>query len=130
MANKQEILDLRNNPGGFLTTAIEIAGEWVDGKPDPEKQCYLIIDNTVTSGKSYLAAYEKLNEDGYPIADILGHAVVDRQQGGDKKLQEQRIRVLYLYDLIDIVHIFGVLKLWPEERVLAVKEEIANNQFA
>jgi len=26
------ILDLRNNPGGFLTTAIEIAGEWVDGK--------------------------------------------------------------------------------------------------
>lgn len=26
------ILDLRNNPGGFLTTAIEVAGEWVDGK--------------------------------------------------------------------------------------------------
>lgn len=26
------ILDLRNNPGGFLSTAIEIAGEWVDGK--------------------------------------------------------------------------------------------------
>ena len=26
------ILDLRNNPGGFLTTAIEIAGEWVNGK--------------------------------------------------------------------------------------------------
>lgn len=26
------ILDLRNNPGGFLTTAIEIAGDWVNGK--------------------------------------------------------------------------------------------------
>ncbi len=26
------ILDLRNNPGGFLSTAIEIAGEWIDGK--------------------------------------------------------------------------------------------------
>ncbi|MDX9893276.1 MAG: S41 family peptidase [Patescibacteria group bacterium] len=26
------ILDLRNNPGGFLSTAIDIAGEWVDGK--------------------------------------------------------------------------------------------------
>ncbi len=26
------ILDLRNNPGGFLQTAIEIAGEWVNGK--------------------------------------------------------------------------------------------------
>lgn len=26
------ILDLRNNPGGFLTTAIEVAGEWIDGK--------------------------------------------------------------------------------------------------
>lgn len=25
------ILDLRNNPGGFLGTAIEIAGEWVNG---------------------------------------------------------------------------------------------------
>ncbi len=26
------ILDLRNNPGGFLNTAIEISGEWIDGK--------------------------------------------------------------------------------------------------
>lgn len=26
------ILDLRNNPGGFLSTAIEIAGDWVNGK--------------------------------------------------------------------------------------------------
>lgn len=25
------ILDLRNNPGGFLATAIEVAGEWVNG---------------------------------------------------------------------------------------------------
>jgi len=25
------ILDLRNNPGGFLSTAIEIAGDWVNG---------------------------------------------------------------------------------------------------
>lgn len=27
------ILDLRNNPGGFLTAAIEMAGEWVPNKP-------------------------------------------------------------------------------------------------
>jgi len=27
------ILDLRNNPGGFLNTAIEVTGEWVDGSP-------------------------------------------------------------------------------------------------
>jgi len=26
------IFDLRNNPGGFLSTAIEVAGEWVNGK--------------------------------------------------------------------------------------------------
>lgn len=26
------VLDLRNNPGGFLGTAIEVAGEWVNGK--------------------------------------------------------------------------------------------------
>lgn len=26
------ILDLRNNPGGFLSTAIEIAGDWADGE--------------------------------------------------------------------------------------------------
>ena len=26
------IFDLRNNPGGFLSSAIEIAGEWVNGK--------------------------------------------------------------------------------------------------
>ncbi len=27
------ILDLRNNPGGFLDTAIQMAGYWIDGKP-------------------------------------------------------------------------------------------------
>jgi len=32
------ILDLRNNPGGFLTTAIEVAGEWVDGKTVVKEQ--------------------------------------------------------------------------------------------
>ncbi|MBI3291014.1 S41 family peptidase [Candidatus Falkowbacteria bacterium] len=26
------VFDLRNNPGGFLSTAIEIAGEWINGK--------------------------------------------------------------------------------------------------
>ncbi|MFA6215172.1 MAG: S41 family peptidase [Patescibacteria group bacterium] len=26
------ILDLRNNPGGYLNTAIEVAGEWINGK--------------------------------------------------------------------------------------------------
>ena len=30
---KGVILDLRNNPGGFLNTAIEVAGEWVNGNP-------------------------------------------------------------------------------------------------
>lgn len=32
------ILDLRNNPGGFLNTAIEVAGEWVDGKTVVKEQ--------------------------------------------------------------------------------------------
>ncbi|HLC89568.1 MAG TPA: S41 family peptidase [Patescibacteria group bacterium] len=32
MNPKGMILDLRNNPGGFLQVAIEVAGEWVDGK--------------------------------------------------------------------------------------------------
>ena len=32
------ILDLRNNPGGFLGTAIEVAGEWVDGKTVVKEQ--------------------------------------------------------------------------------------------
>lgn len=26
------VLDMRNNPGGFLSTAIEVAGEWINGK--------------------------------------------------------------------------------------------------
>ncbi|MBI2484119.1 S41 family peptidase [Candidatus Uhrbacteria bacterium] len=30
---KALILDLRNNPGGFLDTAIDMAGYWVNGKP-------------------------------------------------------------------------------------------------
>lgn len=27
------ILDLRNNPGGFLDVAIDVTGEWIDGRP-------------------------------------------------------------------------------------------------
>lgn len=27
------VIDLRNNPGGFLDTAVEVAGYWIDGKP-------------------------------------------------------------------------------------------------
>ncbi|MAF13848.1 MAG: peptidase S41 [Parcubacteria group bacterium] len=37
------ILDLRNNPGGFLGTAIEVAGEWVNGKT--------VVSERLRSGK-------------------------------------------------------------------------------
>ncbi len=30
--SKGLVIDLRNNPGGYLDTAVQVAGEWVDGK--------------------------------------------------------------------------------------------------
>ena len=103
---------------------------WVDGKPDPARHTYWFLDNTVTDGGTKLEAREHLKEDGYPVQDMPTLIVVDRQQGGIRRMEQAGFsRIVVAYYLLDIIHAFGEMKLWPQARVQAVEEEIKTHQL-
>jgi len=104
---------------------------WVNGKPDPDKHCYWLVDNVVTSGKSMLEAAQKLVDDGYPSKSETPCLVfVDRQQGAAKRLEAAGFkRVVVAYYLLDITFALGELGLWPKSAVAGVEEEIRAHQF-
>ncbi|MGH7175433.1 MAG: orotate phosphoribosyltransferase [Minisyncoccia bacterium] len=102
---------------------------WVNGRPDQKQHCYMTVDNVITDGRSKLETIERLREDGYPVDGMPHIVLVDRQQGGVEKLRAQGIRVEPILYLLDLVWAFGMLDLWPKERVEAVKEEIAAHQL-
>ena len=52
---------------------------WVEGPVEPGERC-LIVEDTVTTGGSTVAAIERLRSEGYEIAGAL--CVVDRLAGG------------------------------------------------
>lgn len=103
---------------------------WVDGRPDPDHQTYWFLDNTVTDGGTKLVAREHCFEDGYPVQHMPTLIVVDRQQGGIKNMEQAGFpNIVVAYNLRDLTHAFGQLKLWPQDRVRAVEEEIEANQL-
>jgi orotate phosphoribosyltransferase len=57
---------------------------WVEGAVEPGASC-LIVEDTVTTGGSTVAAIERVREQGLEIAAVL--AVVDRLAGGGEKIE-------------------------------------------
>ena len=49
------VVDLRNNPGGLLDSAIEVAGEWVDGRPVVIERIQGVDQPMSGSGRARLA---------------------------------------------------------------------------
>ncbi|MES2006948.1 MAG: hypothetical protein V4436_02445 [Patescibacteria group bacterium] len=104
---------------------------WVEGEPMHEKHRYVLVDNVATDGKSKREAAAKLIEDGYDISEVDCLILVDRQQGALKNIESLGFRrVLVVYNLLDMTFAFRHLKLWPEEAVLKVEQEIAAHQQA
>jgi carboxyl-terminal processing protease len=68
------ILDLRNNPGGFLDTAVKVAGEWSPGQT--------IVIERFSDGKE-----QKYNADG-PIGRLAGMPTVVLVNGGSASASE------------------------------------------
>jgi orotate phosphoribosyltransferase len=57
---------------------------WVEGPVEPGARC-LVVEDTVTSGGSTVAAIERIGEQGLEIAGVL--SVVDRLAGGAEAIE-------------------------------------------
>jgi len=75
------VLDLRNNPGGFLDTAVYMAGEWVkDGTIVSERSKYGVDKNHLSSGNSRLENYKTVvmvNGGSASASEIVAGALQD-----------------------------------------------------
>jgi len=56
---------------------------WVEGAAEPGDRV-LVVEDTVTTGGSTIAAIERIRDEGFEIAGVL--AVVDRLAGGGEKI--------------------------------------------
>jgi orotate phosphoribosyltransferase len=72
--------------GFFVRAARKEHGlqRWVEGPVDPGERC-LVVEDTVTSGGSTVAALERISEQGLEVAAVL--AVVDRLAGGGEAIE-------------------------------------------
>lgn len=106
------------------------AVNWVNGASD-EKHTFWYVDNVVTDCQSKIDARDRVNESGYPGNAMPSLIVVDRQQGGIKRMEEAGFgRIVVVYKLLDIAYAMGELVLWPKTAVKSVEDEIAAHQFA
>jgi len=78
------ILDLRNNPGGYLDTAIEVASEWIeDGPVVIEKFSEDKKDEYLSRGRARLKDYPTVvlvNEGSASASEIVSGALKDYQK--------------------------------------------------
>lgn len=58
---------------------------WVEGAAEPGDRV-LVVEDTVTTGGSTVSAIERLKDEGFVIAGVLG--VVDRLAGGAERISE------------------------------------------
>jgi orotate phosphoribosyltransferase len=104
------------------------ATNWVNGKFD-DKHTFWGGDNVVTDCGSKIEASDHFIESGYPALEMPWLIVVDRQQGGIRKMEEHGFkRIVVVYYLLDIAFAMGELKLWPKEVVGQVDAEIKAHQ--
>ena len=71
---------------------------WVEGPVEPGARC-LVVEDTVTTGSSVVAAIERLRDEGFEVAATLG--VVDRLAGASEAIEaasEAPFRSLFTID--------------------------------
>ena len=98
---------------------------WVNGKPNPEKHVYCVIDNVATDGGSKIEIAKRLEEDGYPSRDKIHWIIlVDREQGAEARLKAEGFKNIYIiFTLRDIINHFSKQGFWtPEMAKLALSE--------
>lgn len=104
---------------------------WVNGRPDETRHHYVLLDNTDTDGETKIEHAARLGHDGYAVKNMPLIIVIDRNQGGVRRLKRLGLfeRIVVMYNLLDIIFAFGELKLWAPEAVRTIKEEILMTQM-
>ena len=104
------------------------AVQWVNGGYD-DLRTFWGGDNVVTDCASKIVAADRLIESGYPALEMPWLIVVDRQQGGIRKMEEHGFkRIVVVYYLLDIAFAMGALNIWPKAVVGQVEAEIKAHQ--
>jgi orotate phosphoribosyltransferase len=96
-------------PGGEGLVGFFVRGErkehglqrWVEGPVGDGDRC-LVVEDTVTSGASTVAAIERLRAEGMEIGGVL--AVVDRLEGGGEAIEAAAAAPFRALTTIDDIH--------------------------
>ncbi|MBS0649962.1 MAG: orotate phosphoribosyltransferase [Verrucomicrobia bacterium] len=72
----------------------------IEGVFQPGQTC-LIVEDVITSGASILETIEPLHKEGLKITDAV--VVLNREQGGEKRLAEKGVRLHSLLTISDLV---------------------------
>lgn len=76
----------------------------VEGVYNDGQNC-LLVEDVITSGQSLLETIDEIEREGLKVTDLV--VVLDREQGGIKKLEEKGYKVHTLFtinEVIDILH--------------------------
>jgi uridine monophosphate synthetase len=72
----------------------------IEGAFQPGQTC-LIVEDVISSGASILETLEPLQKEGLQITDAV--VVLNREQGGEKRLKEKGIRLHGLFTISELV---------------------------
>ncbi|MEM9337061.1 MAG: hypothetical protein AAGA35_04370 [Patescibacteria group bacterium] len=92
--------------------------------PDHDSHWYFTIDNTISSGGSFLKAMKQMESLGYETKEMLHCFLFDRGLGGLEHLQRKGYKVFAAYHVPTIIRTFVELDLWPQERLALLEQEI------
>ena len=97
------------------------------GVPDPGREITL-IDDVMASGKTKLWSIEQLREAGLKPSRVL--VVVDREQGGDRILEELGVPTLALYRVTELIAYFERTGKISADTAQAARGHIESRRFS
>ena len=89
-----DALIIRKEPKGHGTSA------WIEGPLPKHGSLITVLEDVVTTGASSLKAVFRLREAGFSVNRVI--TIVDRLEGGAKKIQEENIELISLFSIDEI----------------------------
>ncbi|MCD6414970.1 MAG: orotate phosphoribosyltransferase [Candidatus Diapherotrites archaeon] len=100
-------------------------GRRVEGVIKPGQRV-IVIDDLITSGGSNMEVIKALREEGFNAGDVV--LLVDRMQGGIKRLKEEGIIVRPIMTVLEIVDYLEEDGVIPEEQAKTIRAYVESEQ--